>query len=213
MLSKDLFAPPMKNRGRFKEPCLFAWQKGERGQTLLELVVVVAVIIVVVGALVFATIASLRNASFAKNQTQATKLAQEALERVRTGRDRNQCINNLDASVKSWNGNSSNSTCAGSGSLWGYQISGNCDRPDLTPPGVCYFNVDSTGQLNNIGFAQTSFPSLSEGIPTDNQLFRRVILLSDDTDYQNQKKVTAVVRWIDFAGTHESRLTTILRKI
>ena len=186
----------------------------DKGQSLMELVVVIAVIIIVVAALTFATIASLRNANLAKNQAQATKLAQEGLERVRTGRDRKRPIFVIGiATVDSW---------SGTGPIWGYHISGDCDRPDLTPAGLCYFNVDSTGQLDNKAFASTSFPSLSEGIPSDNPVFRRVILLSDDLnhdknfsndDFQNQKEVTAIVNWIDFAGSHESRLTTILRKI
>lgn len=62
--------------------------RGEAGQTLIEVIVVVTVSVIVVGALVFATIASLRNASFSKNQAQATKLAQDGLEKVRTIRDR-----------------------------------------------------------------------------------------------------------------------------
>jgi DNA-binding NarL/FixJ family response regulator len=42
------------------------------------------VAIIVVGALTFATIASLRNAQFSQNQAQATKLAQEGLEKVKS---------------------------------------------------------------------------------------------------------------------------------
>lgn len=188
--------------------------QSEKGQTLMELVVVISVMVIVVGALTFATIASIRNAAFAQNQIQATKLAQEGIERVRGARDRNSLISIIGVTiVDSW---------SGTGPIWDYHISGNCDRSDLALAGVCYFNVDSSGQLNNIGFASTSFPSLSEGIPSDNPLFRRVILLSDDLnhdknftndDYTNQKEVTALVRWTDFSGSHESRLTTILRRL
>lgn len=182
----------------------------QQGQSLMELIVVITVIVFVVGALTFATIASLRNAVFAQNQAQATKLAQEALERVRVGRDRNECITNLDTSVNSWN--AGNSSCLGD-SIWGYQISGNglCDDPSL---GKCYFNVGLGGILTNIGFASALFPaSLAEGIPTANPVFRRAVLLSDDSTYATQKTVTVIVRWSDFAGEHESKLTTILRKL
>lgn len=182
----------------------------QQGQSLMELIVVITVIVFVVGALTFATIASLRNAVFAQNQTQATKLAQEALERVRVGRDRNECITNLDTSVNSWNGG--NSSCLGD-SIWGYQISGDglCDDPAL---GKCYFNVGLEGILTNIGFASALFPaSLAEGIPIVNPVFRRAVLLSDDSTYDTQKTVTVIVRWSDFAGEHESKLTTILRKL
>lgn len=184
------------------------------GQTLLELIVVVAVIIIVLGAIVFATIASIRNATLAKLSAQATKYAQEALERVRSGRDRNRPISIIGVpSVDSWNG---------TGPIWDYHISENCDIPDFNPPGACYFNIDSTGQLTNIGFGVTSIPSSAEGIPSTNPVFKRFILISDDLnhdknfgndDWQNQKEVTAVVTWTDFSGNHKSRLTTILRRL
>lgn len=189
----------------------------QTGQTLMELIVVVAVSVIVVGALVFATIASLRNASFSKNQAQATKLAQEGIERVRAGRDRNQCISNLDTNVHSWNSNSSNTNCPGSGSIWAYQITGssnNCEN--LTVSSKCYFKVvDSNGSLTMIAYNFTPstpipFPLSAEPIAP----FQRAIILSDDpATYQNQKTVTSIVRWTDFSGPHESKLTTILRRI
>lgn len=182
----------------------------EKGQSLMELVVVIAVMVTVIGALTFATIASLRNAQFAKNQAQATKYAQEALEWARTGRDRNQCISNLDTSVNSWNGSVS---CPGSsGAIWSYTITGisnNCEN--LTTSSKCYFKVDPSGSLNMVGYSQTTFPLIfAESIPPN---FKRVITLSDDASFASQKTVTAIVTWTDFSGPHESRLTTILRKI
>lgn len=184
-----------------------------RGQTLIELVVVVAVIAMVVGALVFATIASLRNANLAQNQAQATKLAQEGIERVRTGRDRNECITNLSTNVNSWNGNSSNLSCSGAGAIWDYQINnGNCGNPTATPSLFCYFNVTDQGTLNHLT-ASPTMPAQAEVIPPDN-MFRRAIILSDDSSsYLTQKTVTSIVIWTDFAGEHESRLTTILRRL
>ena len=189
----------------------------EKGQTLMELTVVLAVAVLVVGALTFATIASIRNASFAKNQAQATKLAQEAIERVRIGRDRNQCIRGLGTNINSWNG--STDCPAPNGSIWNYRISGDCDKPDVST--YCYFNVSSQGALQNIGSSQNFPSSAAEGIPPrpDTPIFERVITLSDDLDgnkifddiYSSAKKVTAIVRWTDFSGKHESRLTTILR--
>jgi len=194
--------------------------KLQTGQTLLELIVVVSVSVIVIGALVFATIASLRNAQFSKNQLQATKLAQEGIERVRIGRDRNQCIAIPLISVNSWNGN--NSACTSSGALWDYHISGDCQKEQPGLSSKCYFNVSPTGALQNIGFSLTSFPdSAAEPIPPapETAVFKRVIILSDDindnkifTDdsYQSAKKVTAVVKWSDFAGDHQSVQTTIL---
>ncbi len=64
----------------------------QSGQTLIELMVVILVSVIIIGALVFTTIASLRNAQFSKNQAQATKLAQAGIETVRSLRDRNGLI-------------------------------------------------------------------------------------------------------------------------
>lgn len=183
------------------------------GQSLVELIVVIAVIVIVAGALVFATIASIRNAQFAKNQAQATKLAQEGLERVKTGRDRNppNVISNFtlnSATVESWQ----------DPDLWS-KIDGNCGNSALNPPTYCFFKLISiSGAIQNIGVG-SFVPSLAEIIP--NTPFRRVIILSDSSAscaigvacYTVEKIVTSVVTWTDFSGTHESKLTTILRKI
>lgn len=179
----------------------------EQGQSLIEVIVAAAVGILVVTALTFATIFSLRNASFAKNSAQATKLAQEGIERVRAGRDRNECITGL-TNVNSWNGNSSDTSCVGTGSIWTYQINSACSN-QLNPN--CYFNIADTGVLNYF-INGSSFPvNGSQLIPPN---FKRVVILSDDsTSYTTQKKVTVIVTWTDFAGDHESKLTTILRKL
>ncbi|MBI2018654.1 prepilin-type N-terminal cleavage/methylation domain-containing protein [Candidatus Daviesbacteria bacterium] len=172
----------------------------EKGQSLMELIVVITVIVFVVGALTFATIASLRNAVFAQNQAQATKLAQEGIERVRTDRDRKAAITGFQlgsppADVNSWDDDD----------LWSNQISSNC-IPN------CYFNISTSGVLQYIG-AGATVPLYAEPIAPG---FKRVVVLSDEAGsgfYRNEKKVTVVVIWTDFSGPHESKLTTILRKL
>lgn len=183
------------------------FNSNQRGQTLLELVVVIAVSVMVIGALVFATIASLRNAQFAKNQAQATKYAQEGIERVRTGRDRSALISAITncSQLTSWS------------NIWSCQITGGCDVPavGLVAANKCYFTVSSAGALTYIN-SSTSFPQdLAEPLPSaEEPIFRRVITLSDDPSTNTtQKTVTAIVTWTDFSGPHESKLTTILRKL
>lgn len=193
---------------------MFTCSKAEfqKGQSLIEVIVAGLVGILVVSALTFATIFSIRNANFAKTSAQATKLAQEGMERVRTGRDRNSNITGITG-VNSWNGDT-----AGSGAFWNYHISGDCDNPAVS--GKCYFKVTQTGDLNNIGFSLSSFPTDSaEPISPG---FKRAVYLSDDLndngiftddDYLNQKEVTVIVTWTDSTGSHESKLTTVLRKL
>lgn len=170
----------------------------DRGQSLIELVIVVAVIVIVVGGLVFATIASLRNASLAQNQAQATKLAQEGIERVRAARDRSDAIGgNLVINgvlITSWR----------DPNLWSQQISPNC-QPN------CYFKF-SGSNFQYLG-AAPDIPSSAED-PLSDGKFKRVVILSDESStYSAQKNVTVIVRWIDFSGNHQSQLTTILRRI
>lgn len=170
------------------------------GQSLMEVIIAATVGILVVSALTFATIFSLRNAGFAKTSAQATKLAQEGIERVRTGRNRNAAITGNfrigENLITSWNGDAN-----GDGALWGAQINGNC-IPN------CYFNVTNQSVLNYLGPWPT-MPSGAEPIPP---LFKRVVILSDDANWQTQKKVTVIVTWTDSSGPHESKLTTILGK-
>lgn len=199
----------------------------ETGQSLMELTVVLAVAILVIGALTFATIASLRNAQFATNQAQATKLAQEGIEKVRIGRNRNQCINlPLTDTVNSWNGNRADCGpihAGATGAIWDYRIdNGNCGNPSTTPPQYCYFNLikcpanqascTNQGVLNYLTSFTPSparpYPPGTESIPP----FNRTVILSDDLNYQIQKTVTVIVTWSDFSGQHESKLTTILGK-
>ncbi|MBI2017857.1 prepilin-type N-terminal cleavage/methylation domain-containing protein [Candidatus Daviesbacteria bacterium] len=168
--------------------------KNQNGQSLVELIVVATVAVIVVGALTFATIAALRNAAFSKNQTKATKLAQDGLERVRTSRDRGLEVDLLGNPDKKFS------------DLWGLFLTrDSCsDKP-------CLFELTATGSLQQIN------------IPTDVQEvegLRRYIEISDQAAcpplssnecYKFQKQISAVVTWTDFSGPHESRLTTILR--
>ena len=165
----------------------------ERGQSLVELVIVIAVVAIVVGGLVFATIASIRNATLAKNQAQATKYAQEALERVRTARDRRDTgtISGLTlggGSVTDWQ----------DADLWANSISASSCNP-------CYFKLTSP-----LGVLQGTTLLSPETVGQ----FSRLVILSDGANSAVEKIVTVTVSWTDFLQkTHESKLVTILRKL
>lgn len=164
------------------------------GQTLIEVIVVIAVGVIVIGALVFATISSLRNAASAKNQSQATKLAQEGLEKVKASRDRNGTITGAGFPANSWVDTN----------LWNTNISAST----CTSPSNCYFSILSSGDLSYLG-PYNSPPPVGEAIGN----FKRFVILSDDGNFANWKIVEALVTWVDFAGTHESRMKSILRKL
>jgi len=61
--------------------------KKASGQSLVEMVVAIAVVLIVIVALVAVTTVSVRNASFSRNQALATKYAQEWIEDARKIRD------------------------------------------------------------------------------------------------------------------------------
>lgn len=63
--------------------------KKEKGQSLLEIVVAMAIAILIVAGLVSAVIVAVKNAQFARNQTLATKYGQEGMEWIRSQRDTN----------------------------------------------------------------------------------------------------------------------------
>jgi len=70
------------------------------GQSLVEMIVAIAVMMVVVVSLISVATTSLRNASFSRDQALATKYAQDAIENVRSQRNQNpwdsfatECIN------------------------------------------------------------------------------------------------------------------------
>lgn len=59
----------------------------KEGQSLIEVLVALAITLLVIVALVRVTISSVRNADFAKKQSQATAYAQEGMENMRAYRD------------------------------------------------------------------------------------------------------------------------------
>ncbi|MBI2019144.1 hypothetical protein HYS95_00555 [Candidatus Daviesbacteria bacterium] len=153
-----------------------------KGGSLIEVTIATTVGILVVSALTFATIFSLRNANFAKSSAQATKLAQDGIERVRTLRDRNGAVN--------YTGSPGASEFD---ALW--SVSFSC-------PSNCYFYFDALGKLS--GGTASNF----EVIAPD---FKRQFKIEDSGS--EQKKITVIVRWTDQTGDHDSKLTTILRKL
>lgn len=158
------------------------------GQSLLEVIVVVAVTVIVVGALVFSTITGLRNAAFAKNQSQATKLAQEGLEKIRSLRDRDEQDKVYYDDTKQQADQFSD--------LWNIRLS--CQSNN------CYFIL--------VGDILRNVNSFSNVEHVEKGLGRR-IEIEDIADGSKEKKITAIVSWTDFSGSHQSSLTTILRKI
>ncbi|MFH0937175.1 MAG: carbohydrate binding domain-containing protein [Candidatus Daviesbacteria bacterium] len=168
----------------------------QSGQSLLEVVIAIMVGVIVVGALTALILYSLKNAQFAQNQAKATKYAQEAIEKVKTIRDRDE-----DGSIVFKEENLKFSD------LWAISMSevANCANQS----GNCYFFLD-----------QSTFPiSLKEksGTPNyeslENGFTRQIILTDISTSYATEKKLIVKVVWKDSSGDHESNLQTVLTSL
>jgi type II secretory pathway pseudopilin PulG len=167
-----------------------------KGQSLLELVVGLGLVVLIVSALAFSTISGLRNSQFSKNQAQATKYAQEYIERVRT-------IKNNDYAVCLQSGNGS---CTTWSQIWATSFgqtylsaNGACESEG------CTFYVDGpSAGCNPLCLKYSANPaSLNGG-------FLEQVIIQDEV--LNQKKVIVNISWNDTSGSHKSQLVTVLSK-
>lgn len=172
--------------------------KKTSGQSLLELVTILGFSVVIITALVITNINGLKNSQFSKNQLQATKLAQEGINIVRSIRDQNGTVCNQT-------GNSGNDF---KGLL-------NLNTTCTTAP--CVFILNSSAGVCNslpttnywLNFSSASgFESLS---PATGLTFKRQVIISDPIPFiASQKEVIVQVSWDDISGTHKSNLSTVL---
>lgn len=161
-----------------------------KGQSLLELVIGLGLLTVVITVLTITTIGGLRNSQFSKNQTQATKLAQEGLEKVRAIRDRNYAVcgpNNI--------------------TNWSSIYTLNCSQ---TCPYILKTGAPSCGSVSADFWL--SYSAVPEAIMADGVNFNRLVSVKDFGNPSDitQKEITVTVSWTDLSGTHSSKLTTIL---
>lgn len=176
----------------------------QKGQNILELVVGLGLVAVVAVAISIMTINSLQNTQFSKNQSQATKLAQEMIEKVRTVKDANFGVC-TQAQV------AGNQTCSTWEESWANQygtITGDCIANQ-----TCTFVV---GAACNTAFTGTveSKPFCLRHSPTALDLgdgFTGQVFIEDEQG--NQKRVTVRVLWTDVSGAHNSELVTVLSRI
>lgn len=178
--------------------------KNQRGQNILELVVGLGLIAVVAVAISVMTVNSLRNSQFSKNQNQATKLAQELIEKVRTVKESNFGLC-TQAQV------AAGSSCSTWEEIWGNQfgtIAANCITNQS-----CTYVVGGTCNTSYTGVAESkpfclrhSATALDLGDGFTGQVFI-------EDEQANQKRVTVRVSWTDSSGTHTSELITVLSRI
>lgn len=160
-----------------------------KGSTLLEVLVSLALVLFVVTALTLTTINGLKNSQLSQNQLQATKFAQEGVEQVKQARERNCEIHlTADSTPYVWYG-----------------------------PGQSIYsrNLGADFKLNVPGVRLGSLPrpvcSLDQ-VTADEVLeskFNRKITIQDDVTV-NKKRVIVRVSWTDFSGPHTTEVVTVL---
>lgn len=189
----------------------------QAGQTLLEVAMAVGVVLVLITAITIVTLEGLRNSQFSQNETQATKLAQEGIDRVRAIRDRNGLI---------YTGSGVGGACAGGTCVnWNSFTWNSC-----TTTSSCSFRLgflDNSGGSCLVSGSSSANPCLILSTSKEPILgkFSRGITITDclasnDTTCYNQnypaldqKKVTSLVSWQDSGGVHQSNLVSLLRDL
>lgn len=194
--------------------------RGQSGQTLIEVLMVLVVGSIMLTGLSLMVISSLRNAQFAQNQIKATKYAQEAIDEIRSIRDGNQ-----DGSLQMLPPNDAITSFAGSGSgsgVWGVEFfntnvcsDGRAIVGTYNKEGH-YFTINQGSGTNAPSLIMTEEPCGQEEVSLSDQGFTRQIFITDrpagspNGDYTTEKDVVVQVSWTDAAGRHSSDLETIL---
>jgi type II secretory pathway pseudopilin PulG len=160
------------------------------GQTLIEVLVALVIAGIVIGALVIATLISLRNAQFSQNQVQATNLAQETMEKIRSLRDQNAPVSD-DGFTSGFND---------------YIFDESTECVSEFP---CYFVLDDDQQLfSRIGETEQGEETLFVSVIPNTKFSRQIAIYSQDV----VAHVSVKVFWEDTTGLHESFLQTSLMR-
>jgi Tfp pilus assembly protein PilV len=167
----------------------------EKGQSLVEVVIALGIAITIVIAFTNATLSSVRNSQFAKDQNQATKHVQESLEIIRAIRDQDSTVGGSPWSA-----------------LWTTNLSG-ANSGNSAYTGKCY-TLDKTG----VSYSFTMSEAGGSGSCSDTNdavidtQFKRKINISNDTTSIDKKLIRVRVYWTDAKGTHSSDISTYLTK-
>ncbi|KKQ66422.1 MAG: hypothetical protein US86_C0005G0033 [Candidatus Daviesbacteria bacterium GW2011_GWA2_38_24] len=165
-----------------------------KGQSLLEVTITLGVAILIIVALTITTIQGLQSSQFSQAQVQATKYAQEGIEKIRLMK-----VSNTPIEITDTNGNIQEYYWYSSNNLiWSLSFGALKSFKFKTP---C-----SNGTCRLIRLNAGDSPDYES---LDNERLRRYIYI-EDTGNQNQKKVTVEVKWTDSGGDHSSKLETIL---
>lgn len=189
----------------------------QKGQNILELVLGLGLIAAVAVAISVITVNSLQNSQFSKNQTQATKLAQEIIEKVRTTKN-----SNFGICTQSQVAQGSTAVCSNWEQMWANEFGTfetNCETNQTCTYGLCSTDQPCAATfgvscLTAVGTGSETQPFCIKHSPGALDLgdgFTGQVFIEDEQ--ASQKRVTVRVYWTDSAGQHMSELVTILSRL
>ncbi len=175
----------------------------QSGQSLMELVIGIGLVVVVTGAIAITTIQSLQNTQFSKNQVEATKKAQENIEKVRTIKNANYgvCTQTQVAALPPI-------VCSTWDDIWTTTFG---SEPSCS--NGCTFVIQESCNVSSGGATQAkpiclTYSATRATLPNG---FTSQITIEDEAP--SQKKVTSRVYWTDTTGEHSSDLVTIMSRL
>lgn len=206
------------------------------GQTLIEIIIAIAVGTLIVSASLGLITRANRNSNFSKAQSQANKLASEGMEIVLNIRAVNDCD-----TVIPYGAFSGGCGTAGLNTSWddlyNEQLDDSCSGDCDNNYGHVYrLHEPSEGNCPAVNWClhgdQISTGEVKELIVLDNLTFTREVFIADsfddgvvvppqglsdcnniDLDETAIKQVTVNVFWVDSAGTHETKLVNCIARL
>lgn len=170
----------------------------EKGQSLIEVLVVLVLAAMMIVALITIVLVSLKNAQFAQNQTKATKLAQDTIDNIRILRDNNQnksLLPNDSCFDQLWNTGSTDFGCGGGDDCY-YGLVTFLDPPllRLRREALAFKENLGDGFLRQIKVTQDDVSNPDDGLSP------------------GEVKLVVEISWTDSTGEHKSNLETYLIK-
>lgn len=174
----------------------------------------VGMVAIVVGAIAIVSISSMQNTQYSKNQIQATKLAQQNMELVRSIKESNYgvCLNSDIIQNPP-----PNTTCSSWEDVWGITFGAFSETPTPHCATVdCTFTVIYGCNIRTANGGTESKPIClnysSSKTAAGSNLSNLTSLIIIEDEATGQKKVTSRAYWSDTTGEHLSNLITIFSK-
>ncbi len=175
-----------------------AFNRGQAGQSLLEVAVSLGLVMIIITILTVTTITGLKNSQFAKNQVLASSYAQQGVEMVKAIKQRDCGLVTANRPGPYYWSDSKNGTRL---LIWAVTE----DVNPIPDPNSLIFQVDTSSL--NCAVIQNSFTANGE---TLSAIFNRKIKLERVLGTPNVIRVTVIVTWEDASGPHVANNISLL---